>query len=173
MRIAIIYESQTGNTKLIAEAIKSVAEKNNKVIFKTAEKALETGEDMEVDLYFLGSWTNKGSCADLIRKFSKTLINKKVALFGTAGFSGSKTYYKNLAKSFSKELDMSNNIIGHFYSQGKMPIAIKRNYLELLKKNPSDKNLKIGIMNYDMAKSHPDEKDLKEAKLFAVNMINN
>ena len=172
MKVAIIYESKTGNTKLIADSIKAATEKDHNVIFKSAKEALETSNDIIADLYFLGSWTDKGDCGAFIKKFSKTLNNKRVALFGTAGFSGSQTYYNNLAKRFSKELDSSNSIIGSFYSQGKMPLSIKRRYLTLLKQNPSDKNIKVSIMNFDEAKSHPDSKDLKDAQTFALDILN-
>ena len=55
MKIAIIYDSITGNTKKIAEEIKKEIDESNLVYFGEAEK------EIEADLYIVGSWTDKGS----------------------------------------------------------------------------------------------------------------
>ena len=79
MKVAIIYSSITGNTKLLAETIKS-----------------EIKEEIDADIYFIGSWTNKGDASNDIINFLKKLKNKKIAYFGTAGYGGSTTYYDTL-----------------------------------------------------------------------------
>ena len=55
MKIAIIYDSITGNTKKIAEEIKKEIDKSNLIYFGEPEK------EIEADLYIVGSWTDKGS----------------------------------------------------------------------------------------------------------------
>lgn len=172
MKIGIIYESKTGNTKLIAEAIKEVCEEENQVIFKSIEEVIETNiKNKDTDLYFLGSWTNKGDCGNKINEFCKDLHDKKIALFGTAGFGGSEDYYASLAKRFFDAIPEDNKVLSYYYSQGRMPSSIRDRYVSMLTKNPEDKNLKVSIENFDEAQSHPDKKDVEDVKKFAKEVI--
>lgn len=171
MKIEIIYESKTGNTKLIAESIKEAVEEGNKVTFKSIDEKLEENNKEDIDLYFLGSWTNKGDCGEKINEFCKSLKGQKIALFGTAGFGGSEEYYKNLSDRFSDALPENNEIVGYFYSQGKMPTSIRDRYMSILRANPEDKKLQVSIENFDQAQSHPDSQDIERAKEFARDMI--
>ena len=168
MKIKIVYESKTGNTKLIAESLREYCQKDHTVIFENAEEALQANnKDEQVDLYFLGSWTDKGDCGDSMKEFCNSLNEEKIAIFGTAGFGGSKEYYDKLADRFSNALPKSNEVLGSFYCQGKMPLGIRDRYELMLKKNPEDKNLEVNIKNFDDAQSHPDRNDLEDAKIFA------
>ena len=173
MNIGIIYESKTGNTKLIAESIKEACEEEeNKIIFKSVEEAREIDiKDEDIDLYFLGSWTNKGDCGDRINEFCKSLNKEKIALFGTAGFGASKDYYEGLAKRFFDALPEDNKVIDYYYCQGRMPSSIRDRYVSILTKNPEDRNFQVGIENFDQAQSHPDQEDMENAKAFAKEMI--
>lgn len=171
MNIEIIYESKTGNTKLIAEAIKEAVNEGNKISFKSIEEKLEQKDIGDVDLYFLGSWTDKGDCGEKINEFCKTLNNQNIALFGTAGFGGSEEYYKGLTDRFSDALPEDNEVLGYFYCQGKMPMSIRDRYVSLLRANAEDKKLEVSIENFDKAQSHPDKEDIEQAKAFAEEMI--
>lgn len=42
----------------------------------------------DAECIFVGFWTDKGTCDDNITAFLNKLENKKVFLFGTAGFGG-------------------------------------------------------------------------------------
>lgn len=66
MNIAIIYSSNTGNTKTVAETIKMNLKNENIVYFGKV-----TEEIPEADIYFIGSWTNKGNASDDIVDFIK------------------------------------------------------------------------------------------------------
>ena len=68
MKIAIVYKSVTGNTRLVAEAIKEVIPENELVYFG------EPRENISADLYVVGSWTDKGMCAREITEFLKGII---------------------------------------------------------------------------------------------------
>lgn len=169
MKVEIVYESKTGNTKLIAESIKnSLEETDNTVILQSVEEALKNdSKNTDVDLYFLGSWTNKGDCGEGMSKFAKGLNNKKIFLFGTAGFGGTEKYYEVLAERFSAKFSENNKVLGFFYCQGKMPSSIRDRYVSLLTKNTEDKKLEVSIENFDKAQSHPDKSDIEQAKNFA------
>ena len=164
MKVAIIYSSITGNTKLLAETIKS--EINKDIVYF----GKPINEEIDADIYFIGSWTNKGDASNDIINFLKKLKNKKIAYFGTAGYGGSTTYYDTLFSRVKQYIDSSNTILGYFYCQGKMPIQIKERYIKMITENPNDKNLEVSIKNYEDALTHPDKKDLEDVKKW-VNKI--
>ena len=38
---------------------------------------------------------------------------------------------------------------------------VKDRYIELIKENPNDKNLKVSLENFEQAKTHPDKIDIE------------
>ncbi len=155
MSYAIVFSSQTGNTKLLAEALKSNLPQ---------EECLYVGapdpEALNADTLYVGFWTDKGNADAASLSFLKLLQDKKVFLFGTAGFGGSEAYFHRILKNVQKSLDRSNKIIGTFMCQGKMPMSVRNRY-ESMKKNPIHMpNLDEMIENFDKALSHPDAADL-------------
>lgn len=166
MKIAIIYDSITGNTKKIAEAIKEASSEENEVIFGDMDTNVN-----EAELIFIGSWTDKGNCSEKVKEKLKTLNNKKIAIFGTAGFGGSEEYFNSLYQRVKQCIPETNEILGYFYCQGKMPLTVKDRYIQLLTEHPDDKKLQVSLENFEKALSHPDNKDVENAKKFAREMI--
>lgn len=172
MNVAIIYESLTGNTKEIAEEIKNACQTKHSVIFLSAQEALkEPIHQQHIDLYFLGTWTNKGECGDLMKKFVKRLKHATVALFQTAGYGNSTQYFQSLEKRFISSLPENTKVMGTFYCQGKMPIQVRTKIEALFRANPQDAKLELNLKNFDSAKNHPDKHDLANAKLFAQTVL--
>lgn len=167
MKIAIIYDSNSGNTKMLANSIKEVISKNDLVFFG----CLKEYNDIEADLYILGSWTDKGSCSQNMGRFISRLKNKKIAYFGTAGYGGATDYYEKIFYRVKKFFDETNEIIDFFFCQGKMPLKVRERYVSLITQNPEDKNLQVSIDNFDKALSHPNQKDLDNVKLWIENVI--
>lgn len=168
MKIGIIYSSNTGNTKMVAEEIQKELENENIVYFGKATKRIQ-----DADIYFIGSWTNRGNASDEIIEFVKKIKNKKIAYFGTAGYGGSESYYKTLFERIKESIDSSNKILGYFYCQGKMPIQVRERYVKMITENPDDVNLKVSIKNFDEALSHPDNIDLENARKWVRNIMTN
>ena len=77
------------------------------------------------------------------------------------GFGGSSEYYERLFERAAALLDESNAVIGYYYCQGKMPMAVKARYLSMLREHPEDKKLEASIQNFEEALSHPDREDLE------------
>lgn len=159
MDIAIIYSSKTGNTKTIAKAIKEQLQNKNIVYFGNVTEELP-----KADIYIIGSWTDKGNAANDIIEVLKKIKNKKIAYFGTAGYGGSEEYYKKLFEKVRINIDSSNEILGYFYCQGKMPIQVRERYEKMITQNPENTNLKVSIENFDKALSHPDSEDINNVK---------
>lgn len=165
MKIAIVYDSVTGNTKKIAEAVKKAVSEEELVYFG------EPREQIEADFYFVGSWTDKGMCSQKTAEFLKKLRKKKIAYFGTAGFGGSEDYYRNLYSRAAGIVDESNEMLGYFYCQGKMPMGVRSRYVNMMKEHPEDKQLQVSIRNFDEALSHPDDNDIANALQWAESVI--
>ena len=87
MKYAIVFSSQTGNTKQLAEAVSSVLPQADLCFFGSPSQ-----EALQAERLFIGFWTDKGRCNQEITDFLKTLKGKEVFLFGTAGFGGSQEY---------------------------------------------------------------------------------
>ena len=92
------------------------------------------------------------------------LKNKKIFLFGTAGFGGSDAYFEKILGQVKQSIDSSNAVIGEYMCQGKMPQSVRERYVKM-KENPEHPaNLDMLIANFDCALSHPDMDDLEKLK---------
>lgn len=161
MNYAIVFSSVTGNTAQLAERLAAVLPKESGAYF-----GAPSPEAAQADLILAGFWTDKGACSKGMAEFLESLHNKQVFLFGTAGFGGSEAYFAQILDRVRIHLDPSNQVIGAFMCQGKMPPSVRARYETLLEQQPQ----KMGelIQNYDRALSHPDEADLAELERRAL-----
>ena len=165
MKIAIIYDSNTGNTKTMAYAIRD-ALKDQTIVFLDRP----CDDIPQADLYFIGSWTDKGDASEKTKTLLRSLHHQKIAYFATAGFKGD-DYFDRLFDRVKAYIDEDNILLGHFYCQGKMPMATRERYEMMIKAHPDDKNLKTSLANFDDAMSHPDKEDIADIKKWALSMI--
>lgn len=86
---SIIFSSPTGNTRLLADAIRDALPEENCNYFGVSENA-----DTQSDILFIGFWTDKGTADKATLDLLEKLKNKKIFLFGTAGFGGDEEYFK-------------------------------------------------------------------------------
>jgi len=154
-KILVVYFSQSGNTKKIAEAIFE-ALKGEKAI----QSIDETQQLEEYNLIFIGFPVHSHSVPLKMQNFLKTIPrNKKIAFFSTHGsLTGSRLSREALEHAVI--LASKAKVLGTFSCRGK--VALKA--LEVLKKSPEHEAWT------DMAASaaiHPDQRDLEEAKAFA------
>ena len=166
MKIAIVYASETGNTAQIAQAICEGCQGHEIVAFGPLPR--DVGE---AELIFVGSWTDKGTCAPAVKEFLQGLHGKRVALFGTAGFGLSEMYFASLSDRFRAEVPEENQVLGTWFCPGRMPPAVRARYETQLKEKPGDARLENMLRAYDQALSHPDGTDLADARAFAAAML--
>lgn len=152
----VVYNSLTGNTKLLADTIKSVLPNNN-----------------NDDIVFVGFWTDKGNADSKTIEYLKLLRNKKLFLFGTCGFGGSEAYFDRILTNVKSNVDSSNEIIGEYMCQGKMPQSVRERYLKMKESNNCPPNIDVLIDNFDKALSHPDEKDLEKLSQKVLQTLTN
>ena len=155
-RITIVCESLTGNTTMLAEALRAHLQAGNVRICTPVMADPDSS-----DVFFVGSWTDKGDCADKTAAFLVKLENKKVFLFGTCGFGRSEAYYDTVYRRFADHLKSNNQIIGHYICQGKMPESVLRRYEALKAANPESGRWDESIENYKQALNHPNGDDMQ------------
>lgn len=154
-RYSIIFSSLTGNTRQLADAIYETLPKENCDYFGVKE----TGQPLSEMLY-IGFWTDKGNADQSTLELLSSLRNKKIFLFGTAGFGGSDTYFQKVLEHVRQSIDESNTIVGEYMCQGKMPESVKNRYLKMKEQTEHPANIDALIENFDRALSHPDADDL-------------
>ena len=163
----ISYASLTGNTKLIAQGIKSALSKNHCVYCGEVEGSV----NHKADVIFVGFWVDKNTCSNEVKCYLESLENQKVALFGTAGFGGSKSYFESVLERVQLYIPKSNEVLGSFMCQGKMPESVLNRYSKLLEEQPGNLKVLNKIDNYKNAASHPDKNDVDHAQAFATKMM--
>ena len=158
-RYSIIFSSLTGNTRKLADQIHKVL---------PAETCDYFGEAKEGGTIFGGSlcWLldDKGNADGDSLKLLASLRNKKIFLFGTAGFGVDEAYYRRILTNVKQSIDSSNTVIGEYMCQGKMPMAVRERYVKLKEQPEYPANLDVLIENFDRALSHPDKDDLDKLR---------
>ena len=166
MSYSIVYSSRTGNTALLAQAIREALPQEECSYFGAPH-----AEALGADTIYVGFWTDKGTCAPAVKEFLQGLHGKRVALFGTAGFGLSEMYFASLSDRFRAEVPEENQVLGTWFCPGRMPPAVRARYEAQLKEKPGDARLENMLRAYDQALSHPDGTDLADARAFAAAML--
>ena len=159
MNYAIVYSSRTGNTKLLAEAIRETLPAEDCVYFGTpSPKALSA------DRLYVGFWTDKGCCDADTAAFLEAVTEQQIFLFGTAGFGISGAYFEKILKQTGRHLHGDPKVIGSFMCQGRMPLQVRKRYEAMQEAPDKVPNISQLLKNFDQALSHPDESDLAALK---------
>ncbi|NBL00366.1 MAG: hypothetical protein EOM50_20645 [Erysipelotrichia bacterium] len=164
MNYAIIYDSKSGNTKLLVDAIKTTLENKANCVY--CGSAAEFDPSI-CEFVFLGSWCDKGALSDAILPYTNKLSHKAIGLFGTCGFGGSQKYFDDVAKRMIAQLPKDASILSSFICQGKMPVGIRKRYEGMLQDEKSKQQAQTFIENFDQALSHPDDDDIRKVIAFA------
>ncbi|MGX7112193.1 flavodoxin family protein [Gemella cuniculi] len=168
MKILLAYSSKTKNTKKVAEAIyeeiKNLADVNFINIKKQKVKLQEN-----YDLYILGAWTDKTNANKNMQNFIDTqeIKNKNVALFLTCGVPREHYHADDSINNYIKFMKERNNkILKTFVCQGKIDPKILIVFKVLSWKDPNfiHKVTPDLVEMVKESKSHPDAKDLADAK---------
>ena len=152
-RYSILYSSLTGNTKMLAEAIHDTPAEEDCDYFGPCKK-------VDSDMFYIGFWTDKGNADATTLKLLEALKNKKIFLFGTAGFGVSEEYFQRILNNMKTSIDASNTIVGEHMCQGKMPQSVRDRYVKMKAQPDHMPNIDMIIDNFDQALTHPDENDL-------------
>ena len=155
MSYAIVYSSRTGNTALLAQAIREALPQEECLYFGAPDPKALAAEKV-----YVGFWTDKGTCDTSIEAFLKTLTHQQVFLFGTAGFGGAPAYFTQILDRVQENLGEGVRVFGSYMCQGKMPQAVRDRY-EAMEESPRRTAM---LENFDRAVTHPDRQDLDRLK---------
>ncbi len=160
----VVYSSETGNTKLLAEEIykgipKSMGEKQ-------IVNIRSWNGSLFAENYFIGFWINRGSCCLEIIDLLSSIHNSKIALFGTCGLGNVDNYYAALENNARVWIPDDNEFLGSYFCQGKMPAEVGAKY-ESYRGKCEDGRINQMLALYDNALTHPNSADLSKARYFA------
>lgn len=159
VKYSIVFSSLTGNTKKLADTIRAVLPKEDCEYFGTPK-----AEELHSEMLYIGFWTDKGNADNATLELLSKLRNKKIFLFGTAGFGGSAAYFQKILNRAACSIDASNSVVGNYMCQGKMPSSVRERYMKMKDQPEQPTNIDTLIENFDCALSHPDEMDLERLK---------
>lgn len=152
MSYAIVYSSHTGNTALLAQAIRETLPQQECLYFGTPDPKALAAETI-----YVGFWTDKGTCDESTAGFLQSLTNQRIFLFGTAGFGGAPAYFQQILGRVQEKIGAQVQVIGTYMCQGKMPQGVRTRY-EAMEDSPRRTAM---LENFDRALSHPDPRDLE------------
>ncbi len=157
MKYAILYSSQTGNTKQLADTLSGLLGNEARQQRITPDMAVP-----QEKVLLIGYWVDKGTCPREVRQLLEKLEGKQILFFATAGFGQTKDYFEQIALGIEQLACKKNQVLGSFFCQGRMPAGIRERYEKVLADCPQDEKAKLFLENYDLASTHPDAGDLKE-----------
>ena len=164
MEYLVVYSSQTGNTQKLALEIFEALPGKSKDIQKIEEQS------GEADTYFVGFWIHRGICGRDILDFLEGLHGKNVALFGTCGMGEDRKYCRQVSKRMEALIPEDNRYLGAFLCTGKMSPQVLEKFQAMQKRKDSPEIREL-IQAYREAMLHPDERDLRNARTFAKEIV--
>lgn len=161
MRYAVVYVSDTGNTKMIAEEIFVALPEGEKKIVDLKKDAFP-----DADLYFIGFPVKYNYCSALITDILEYLNDKELAFFSTCGLSPTEGYKQMIFKNIKPWINESCTVRGYFLCQGRSA----ESYKDSLKGN--DAVVKDAFQRMvSNGEIHPDNNDLELASSFAESIM--
>ena len=160
MTYAIVYESSTGNTEQLAQAVAAALPSGECRAFGRVDE-VDRAAVAQADRVYAGFWTNRGDCGDELAEVLATLADKDVFLFGTAGFGADATYFAGVMSRVAVHLPASAQVVGSFMCQGRMPASVRARYAQTAVAKPEQAaRMQQLIDNFDEAANHPNDDDL-------------
>ena len=155
MKCMVVYSSKTGNTKIIAEAIRKVLPQNSELYSVQNAPAPD-----KYDFIAVGGWVDKGMPDESTRNYMQKIRNKNIGIFLTLGaYPDSQHATESMEKTC--ELLKDNTILGTFICQGKVDSKL----IEMMSQMTKDKPDHPHAMNDERkarlaeAAKHPNEQD--------------
>ncbi|KPA18545.1 flavodoxin [Candidatus Magnetomorum sp. HK-1] len=149
MKSIVVYSSQTGNTKKLAETIYE-----NLTDDKAICKIEDAPDPSDFDIVCLGFWLMAGKPDPKSQEYLKKITNQKLFLFATHGAS-SQSQHAQQALETARTMASQANIIGSFNCPGEVNPKV-------IKKASSKPEPPVWLKDAPNAEGHPDSKDLEQ-----------
>lgn len=164
--ILIVYDSKTGNTQKVAEALAEGAGKRAKLCRYTEAPA-------QLDAFkavFLGYWVDCGLPTAGMRKYLSGITGKKVVFFQTLGAEPDSQHALVSVANAAKFLPTSSMVLGVLSIRGAIDPALIARRRKLSEVN--GQKISEDTENRWLAASvHPDAEDLDRARMFMQNFL--
>ena len=158
MKYAVIYQSKSGNTRRVAEAIYDALDAADKdIVDIDADNHIP-----DADVYLIGFGIHGYSCSMDIADVFEQIPDKKYALFVTCGYMPTQQYKEKLKKNLEIWLPDEGEFMDMFLCQGNVETDRRK---IMISQMPSKEKEMQQMLN--MGSTHPDEDDLKNAADFA------
>ncbi len=152
MRSLIVFSSQSGNTKKLAEAVAEVLPGEKKMV--TVENAPQNLQD--VDFLAIGFWLMGGKPDPKSSELLSRIKGKRVFLFATHGAAKGSAHATS-AMAYARQLAEGAQIIGSYSCQGEVKATV-------IEKASSKEPPPAWLADASLAAGHPDEHDIAELK---------
>lgn len=164
MKYQVVYESLSGNTALVAQAIAdALPTEQTELINFQAQTPTKCA-----NVYFIGFAVRHGICSLEMLNFLGTLDNKTIFLFATCGLYPDSTALERAIRPF---LPDTCRYLGLHLCQG----AISDTGVQALKRRFSANSDQLSPQHLESlftdAACHPNENDLYSAKSFALSAL--
>ena len=167
MKYQVVYESQSGNTELVAQAIADCLppEQTELVNLNVQEPT------RDADVYCIGFGVHHSSCSMKVLEFLELLNGKTILLFATCGMNPTESYHDVLERGIEPFFPETCDYRGLFLCQGAISedgfSALKRRF----ERNDDEETLQrfeeFRLGTYD----HPTEIDLENAQEFVTQAL--
>ncbi len=151
MKALVVYSSQSGNTKKLAEAVYEVLPEEKEI-----HPVDEAPDPSGYDWVAVGFWFKSGNPDPKSSEYLKKIKGTKLFLFATHGAAADSDHARKGMET-AKALAEGAEIVGTFNCQG----AVNPGLLEKVKARP---NPPEWIGDADSAVGHPDENDINALK---------
>lgn len=160
MKILVTYYSKTGNTRKVAEAIQNALDGKNVYLEPINDTQAKDG----YSLIFCGFPVHAHSVPLPAQEYIKSLkAGQKLALFSTHGSLRDGRMPKEAIEN-AIGIAKNTRLLGSFTCRGQVESEI----IDALSDKPEHQAWAIEATS---ANGHPDEIDLEDAKLFALDMV--
>lgn len=161
MKYAVIYQSKSGNTRLLAQKIYNSIDADEKELCDIDEG----GDIPEADMYFVGFGIHNNSCSMDIADCLENIGMAKLALFVTCGYTPTDKYKEKLEKNLEVWLPEEAEYLGMFLCQGNVEADRRKIMIDQMPQ--AEEQIRQMFLQ---GGSHPDEDDLISASNFAKRM---
>jgi len=157
MKYAVIYQSRSGNTQILAQHIYNSLRDADKVICD-----LDFSDELPTaDIYFVGFGIYNGNCSVEIMDCLERIETGKLALFVTCGYAPTEQYKAKLEGRLLVWLPEHAEYLGMFLCQGRVP---EEEQPRLLAQTPQWEQEVSQML--EAGNSHPHEVDLQRLSGF-------
>ncbi|MDR2343714.1 MAG: flavodoxin family protein [Spirochaetaceae bacterium] len=164
----IVYSSKTGNTKKLAEGIRTGLAA---ALAETRIAAVEDSPDPAgADWVLVGFWADRGNADRKALNYIKSLEGHRVGLFGTMGAYPDSGHARDISRTVQAVAAEKNTVLGCFLCQGRIDPALTEQFKQLPPDNPHAMNEERIKLHLEAAK-HPDEKDIEAAAAYWLSML--